>query len=66
MAEIQRTLLATKSFSTNLVYFLPLYIMLLLVTCTSALLQARFPKCTGVHLKRFGVHENSCTKNYNL
>ena len=40
MAEIERTLLATKSFSTNLVYFLPLYIMLLLVTCTSAQLQA--------------------------
>ena len=40
--------------------------MLLLVTCTSALLRVRFPTCTDVHLKRFCVHNILCTKNYDL
>ena len=42
------------------------HIMLLLVTCMSALLQARFPMSTDVHLKRFCMHKILCTKNYNL
>ena len=40
--------------------------MLLLVMCTSALLRARFPTCTEVHLKRFCVHKISWKKDYNL
>ena len=31
--------------------------MLLLVSCTSALLRARFLRCTDVHLNWFCVHE---------
>ena len=41
-------------------------IMLLLVTCTSAILRARFSMCTDVHLKRCYVHKISCTKNHNF
>ena len=40
--------------------------MLLLVTCTSALLWAQFPAYADVHLKRFCLHEILCTENYNL
>ena len=38
--------------------------MLLLVTCTSALLRTRFLTCMDVHLKRFRGH--GISKNYNL
>ena len=63
--EIERSLLAAKGLNTNLVHFLN-RIMLLLVTCTSALLRVRFPTCTDVHLKRFCVRNILCTKNYDL
>ena len=63
--EIERSLLAANGLNTNLVHFLN-RIMLLLVTCTSALLRVRFPTCTDVHLKRFCVHNILCTKNYDL
>ena len=40
--------------------------MLLVVTFMSALLCARFPKCTGMHIKWFCMHDISCKRNYNL
>ena len=64
--------LAVIGFNTNLGRFLPCYdviiihIMLLLVTCTSALLWAWFPTCTDMHLKWFHVHKILCRKIYNL
>ena len=63
--EIERPFLAAKGFNINLVRFL-LHIMLSLVMCTSALLGARFPKCTDVPLNLFCKYEISCTKNYDL
>ena len=33
-----------------------------MLLCTSALLRARFPTCTNVHVQRFCVHEISCGK----
>ena len=63
-SEIERPFLAANGFNTNLVQFLSPY-HVLLVTCTSTLLRARFPTCTDVHVKRFCAHEISCTKNYN-
>ena len=61
-------LLSCKKVSANwlILYIFYRRIMLLLVTCTSAIIRERFTMCTDVHLKRFCVHENSCTKNYNL
>ena len=40
MTEIERLLLATNSFNTNLIHMFYHHIVLLLVTYTSALLQA--------------------------
>ena len=43
----------------DLVQFLNFYchIMLIIVMCMSAILRARSPTCTDVHLKRFCMHE---------
>ena len=62
MTEIERSLLTTKSFNTNLVHMFYHHIMSLLVTSTSALIRARFCTCMDVHLKQFCVHETLCTK----
>ena len=49
---------------TYVMYIFYRHIMLLLVTCMSALLQARFPMSTDMHLKRFCMHKILCTKNF--
>ena len=55
--DIERPFLAPTGFNTNLVQFLPC-IMLLSVSCRSALLRERFPTCMDVHLKLFDL----CTR----
>ena len=62
MTEEGRPSLAAKGFNTNLAQFLPPYhviasnVHICYFTCT----------ISDVHLKRFCVHETSCTKNFNL
>ena len=55
--ETERPFLEAKGFNAT-------SIMLLLVTCMSAILHAQFCTCMEVHLKQFCKHKISGTKNW--